>query len=79
MARQILPEIRRDHPALQNEVLQQKIANLGQTIVSASGLEGKPYAYSFVVVDVPAINAFAVPAGYIFVTLPLLEFVEDDD
>jgi predicted Zn-dependent protease len=79
IAREILPGIQRDHPALQNEVLQLRVTNVGQKIVNASSLEGNPYHFSFVVVDVPSINAFSLPAGYIFITEPLLQFVASDD
>jgi predicted Zn-dependent protease len=47
-------------------------SDLGAKIVRANKLDGNPYRYNFTVVDVPDINAFAMPAGTIFVTRPLI-------
>jgi predicted Zn-dependent protease len=39
---------------------------------------GNPYEYSFVVVDSSTVNAFALPAGRVFITTPLLASVETE-
>jgi predicted Zn-dependent protease len=49
---------------------QRYIANPGTKLVRADNLEGNPYRYDFEVVDVESVNAFALPAGKIFVTAP---------
>lgn len=44
---------------------------------------GKPtlakFTYSFKVIDDPEVNAFALPAGYIYVNKGLLDFIQSDD
>lgn len=78
MANQVLPEIQKDYPVLYDAELQAYVSRVGQTLVASNGWANKPYAYSFTVVDVPAVNAFALPAGTIFVTAPLLEMTESE-
>jgi len=73
-----LPKMRQDYPAAKNSELQRYISNLGQKIVRANKLEGNPYAYNFTVVDVVDINAFALPAGTIFVTAPLIAMASSE-
>jgi predicted Zn-dependent protease len=40
----------------------------------AQSLRNRPRQFYFYAVNVPEINAFALPGGYVFVTRPLLEF-----
>ena len=70
MTQEVLPKMRKDYPAAKSAALQTYIGSLGSKIVSANGLAGNPYNYSFTVVDVPYVNAFALPAGTVFVTAP---------
>jgi predicted Zn-dependent protease len=67
-----LPKMRKDYPAAKNQELQKYISSLGMKIVRANKLEGNPYSYTFTVVDVVDVNAFAMPAGTVFVTAPLI-------
>jgi predicted Zn-dependent protease len=46
--------------------------------VRANGLGGKPYNYTFSVVDVNYVNAFALPAGTVFVTTPLIAMADSE-
>ena len=78
MTQEALPTLRKDYPPLQDSELQRYISNLGSKLVSANGLVGHPYNYSFTVVDVPSVNAFALPAGTIFVTAPLIAMSESE-
>lgn len=78
IARRALPEIRRDYPALQDSEVQNYLLTLGQKLATRANLTHNPYSYSFTVVDVPMVNAFALPAGPIFVTTPLLKMVETE-
>ena len=52
--------------------MQRYVANLGNNVIRANGLHKNPYQYNFSVVDVPYINAFALPAGTVFITAPLI-------
>ncbi|HPV48427.1 MAG TPA: M48 family metalloprotease [Smithellaceae bacterium] len=72
LTKEALPKMLKDYPPVQNQELQKYLSGLGMKIVRANNLEGNPYRYNFTVVDVPDINAFAMPAGTIFVTAPLI-------
>jgi predicted Zn-dependent protease len=72
LTEEALPKMRQDYPPAKNPELQRYISDLGAKIVRANKLDGNPYRYNFTVVDVPDINAFAMPAGTIFVTAPLI-------
>lgn len=78
MTQEVLPQMQKDYPALNNPGLQKYISDLGKKLVKASDLEGKPYHYSFAVVDVDYVNAFALPAGTIYVTAPLIAMAENE-
>lgn len=78
MAQDYLPKMKKDYPALRNDEAQRYISNLGQKIVKANGLAGKPYHYRFTLVDAKNVNAFALPAGEVMVTAPLLAMAESE-
>ncbi|HON22405.1 MAG TPA: M48 family metalloprotease [Syntrophales bacterium] len=72
LTEEALTKMLKDYPPAKNKELQKYVSDLGMKIVRANNLEGNPYHYDFTVVDVVDINAFAMPAGKIFVTAPLL-------
>ncbi len=78
MAKEALQEMRKDYPAVQDPELQNYIHSVGTRLTKSNGLEGQPYNYTFTVVDVGYVNAFALPAGTIFVTTPLLAMAESE-
>nr|BFD65256.1 hypothetical protein HAGR004_02780 [Bdellovibrio sp. HAGR004] len=78
MTSEVLPQMRKDYPAIQNPQLQSYISQLGRKIVTANGLEGQPYNYNFTAVDVGYVNAFALPAGTVFVTAPLIAMADSE-
>lgn len=78
LTKEALPKIQKDYPATKNPELQKYISNLGMKIVRANNLEGNPYHYTFTVVDVKDVNAFAMPAGTVFVTAPLIAMAENE-
>ncbi len=78
LTEEALPEIRKDYPATNSPELQSYVAALGRKIVTANNLEGNPYHYEFAVVDSPSVNAFAMPAGKIFVTTPLIAMASNE-
>lgn len=78
MTRSALPEVRRNYPALRNADVQTYVSELGARLVASNQLAGHPYEYTFTVVDVPSVNAFALPAGTIFITAPLLRKIESE-
>lgn len=78
MTSEVLPQMRKDYPAIQNSQLQSYINQLGRKIVTANSLEGHPYTYNFTAVDVGYVNAFALPAGTVFVTAPLIAMADSE-
>lgn len=78
MTSEVLPQMRKDYPAIQNPQLQSYISQLGRRIVAANQLEGQPYNYNFTAVDVGYVNAFALPAGTVFVTAPLIAMADSE-
>lgn len=78
MTAEYLEQMKKDYPPVKDSKVQQYIRKLGQRLVAASNLEGKPYHYTFTVVDVDYVNAFALPAGTIYVTKPLIEMTENE-
>ncbi len=78
MAQEVMPQMQKDYPPLPNPELQNYIRGLGSRLVRANQLDGQPYRYQFTVVGVNQVNAFALPAGQIFVTAPLLAMSETE-
>ncbi|MCE3009560.1 MAG: M48 family metalloprotease [Proteobacteria bacterium] len=78
MTQEVMPQMRKDYPLAQNTEFQNYISQVGRRIVAANQLEGNPYNYNFSVVDVNYVNAFALPAGTIMVTVPLLAMAESE-
>ncbi len=78
MTQEALPMMRKDYPPLQDAEAQRYISNLGGRLVAANNLANHPYTYNFTVVDVPMVNAFALPAGTVFVTAPLIAMAETE-
>lgn len=78
MTEEVLPKMREDYPPVKDQKLQKYITELGNKLTQASNLEGNPYNYNFTVVDVDYVNAFALPAGTVFVTMPLIEMTENE-
>lgn len=78
MTQEVLPQMRKEYPPIQNAELQSYVSQLGRKLVAANNLEGHPYNYTFTAVDVPYVNAFALPAGTVFLTAPLIEMAESE-
>jgi predicted Zn-dependent protease len=72
LTEEALPKMKEEYPPAKSPELQKYVSALGTKIVKANNLEGNPYHYEFTVVDVVDVNAFAMPAGKIFVTAPLI-------
>jgi predicted Zn-dependent protease len=73
-----LKDMKKEYPAVNHPALQAYINQLGQKLVHANNLHNKPYTYTFTVVDTPAVNAFALPAGSIFITTPIIAMAETE-
>ncbi|HWI19025.1 MAG TPA: M48 family metalloprotease [Vicinamibacterales bacterium] len=69
-------EIRREMGVYDDPELQRYVNDIGQRIARTSHRPNLPW--SFTVVDSPAINAFALPGGYIYLTRGLLAYLDDE-
>ncbi len=78
MTKEVLPQMQKEYPAFKNAEIQNYINQVGRKIVASNSLEGQPYNYTFTVVDVPMVNAFALPAGTVMVTAPLIVMAESE-
>jgi predicted Zn-dependent protease len=78
LTEEALPKMMKDYPPAKNQELQKYVASLGMKIVKANHSEGNPYHYDFTVVDVADVNAFAMPAGKVFVTAPLIAMASNE-
>ncbi len=78
LTKEALPKMLKDYPPAKNQDIQKYVSDLGAKIVRANKLEGNPYNYTFTVVDVADVNAFAMPAGAIFVTAPLIAMASSE-
>jgi predicted Zn-dependent protease len=78
LTQEALKEMKKDFPPAKNAQLQNYIQRLGHKIVEANQLKGAPYFYHFTAVDSDQINAFALPAGEIFITVPILAMADSE-
>lgn len=78
LTKEALAEMKKEYPPANNPELQAYINRLGQKIVNANKLNNNPYTYTFTVVDVAAVNAFALPAGSVFMTAPIIAMADSE-
>ena len=55
------------------------VDQVGQAVALASNNPFPYKGYLFVVLDTPEINAFAAPAGFVFITTGMLKFLRNED
>ena len=69
-------KVRQEYGIYDNKALQQYVNEVGQRLGKASH---RPHLqYSYVVVDSPEINAFALPGGYIYITRGILSYLNSE-
>jgi len=69
-------EIRREMGVYNDAELQRYVNDIGQALARRSHRPNLPW--SFTIVDSPAINAFALPGGYVYVTRGILAYLDDE-
>ena len=69
-------EVRRQMGVYADPATQQYVSDIGVRLARESERPNLPW--HFTVLDVPAINAFALPGGYIYVTRGILPFLADE-
>lgn len=78
LSEEALTDMKKEFPPVNNPALQAYITRLGQKLVTSNKLNNNPYNYTFTVVDSPMVNAFALPAGKIFITTPIIAMAETE-
>lgn len=69
-------QIKKEMGVYSDEELQRYISDIGLRLSRVSERPELPWHYT--VVDSPAINAFALPGGYIYVTRGIMPFLDDE-
>ena len=69
-------EIRKEMGVYGDRQMQQYVTDVGLKLAQVSERPNLPW--HFTVVDSPAINAFALPGGYIYITRGILPFLQDE-
>lgn len=69
-------EVEKEMKILHITALEQYVNHIGQKL--AQNVGETPYSYSFKIIEEDEINAFALPAGYIFVYRGLLENIDNE-
>ena len=77
LGRRFFLESRSELPLVEDPAVGEYVARIGRRLVATLGAQ--PYEYHFYVVRHPALNAFAVPGGYVFVFSGLLARIANDD
>ncbi len=78
LTKEALNDMKKEYPPVNHPSLQAYITKLGQKLVHANKLNNNPYTYQFTVVDTPVVNAFALPAGSVFITTPIIAMAESE-
>ena len=76
MGQQADAEIRREMGVYPDEELQRYVQDIGMRLAQQSHRPNLPW--TFTVVDSPAINAFAVPGGFVYITRGILPYLGDE-
>jgi predicted Zn-dependent protease len=76
MGQQADAEIRREMGVYPDQELQRYVSDIGMRLAQQSHRPNLPW--TFTVVDSPAINAFAVPGGYVYITRGILAYLNDE-
>jgi predicted Zn-dependent protease len=76
MGQQADAEVRREMGLYDDPDLQRYVADIGYKLARLSHRPNLPW--QFAVVDHPAVNAFALPGGFIYITRGILPYLDDE-
>ncbi len=76
IGQQMDTEVRREMGVYNDQSLQRYVSDIGLEIARRSHRPNLPW--TFTIVDSPAINAFALPGGYIYLTRGLMAYLDDE-
>jgi predicted Zn-dependent protease len=69
-------QVRQEMGSYDDRALQEYVTSVGMKLAAVS--ERPTLPWHFTVADVPAVNAFALPGGYIYITRGILPFLDDE-
>jgi predicted Zn-dependent protease len=69
-------QVRREMGLYADRALQEYVSTVGVKLAQTSERPNLPW--HFAIVDVPAINAFALPGGYVYITRGIMPFLDDE-
>ena len=76
LGRQLAQEVQRQAKMVADPLIAEFVNRIGQNLARNSDAK---VPFTFYVVDSSALNAFALPGGYVFVNAGLIEIAEDED
>ena len=76
MGRELDAQVRQEMGLYEDESLQRYVQELGARLAATSQRPNLPW--SFAVLDSPAVNAFALPGGYIYITRGILAYLDNE-
>ncbi|HOJ20711.1 MAG TPA: M48 family metalloprotease [Armatimonadota bacterium] len=77
LGRPVAEQLEEEVGVIRDPALSGWVERVGSEIIRADG--GEPRDYSFKILDSDDVNAFAIPGGFIYVTLGLLCFIDSED
>ncbi len=77
LAREFMKYIARNHELIDDPTIAGYVDRMGQKILA--GMPKQPFKYHFYVIKEDSYNAFAIPAGHIFIHSGLLSAMESED
>ena len=69
-------QVRQEMGSYDDRALQEYVSSVGMKLAQVSERPNLPW--HFTVADVPAVNAFALPGGYIYITRGIMAFLDDE-
>jgi predicted Zn-dependent protease len=76
LGQQMDVEVRKEMGVYNNPELQRYVEDVGMRLARASDRPNLPW--HFAVIDSPAVNAFALPGGYIYLTRGIMPFLDNE-
>jgi len=76
VGRELDAQVRQEMGLYENDELQRYVQDLGMRLARSSQRPNLPW--SFAVLDSPAVNAFALPGGFIYITRGILPYLDNE-
>jgi predicted Zn-dependent protease len=76
VGRELDAQVRQEMGLYENDELQRYVQELGMRLARSSQRPNLPW--SFAVLDSPAVNAFALPGGFIYITRGILPYLDNE-